>query len=67
MRQFRHHTQVVRDEQDRHFEAALQVTHQVQDLGLNRHVQRGGWLVGNQELGVTRERHGDHHPLPHAA
>ena len=38
-----------------------------QDLGLDRHVERGGRLVGDQQVGVPRERHRDHHALAHAA
>ena len=37
------------------------------NLRLNRHVQSRGRLVGDQQLGLAGERHGDHHPLPHTA
>ena len=47
----------------RRFSAAQQV----QDLRLDGDVERGGRLVGDQQLGVVGERHGDHHPLPLAA
>ena len=40
---------------------------QVEDPGLDRHVERGRRLVGDQHLRVARERHRDHHALPHAA
>ena len=43
------------------------VAHQVQDLRLDRHVERGRGLVGDQQLGLERERHRDHHALRHAA
>ena len=39
----------------------------LQDLRLDRDVQRGGRLVGDQQLRLVGHRHGDHHPLPHAA
>ena len=42
--------QVVRDEQDRHAVFALQVVEQREDLRLDRHVERGGGLVGDQQL-----------------
>ncbi len=40
---------------------------ELQDLGLDRHVERGGRLVGDEELRVAGERHGDHDALAHAA
>ena len=43
--------------------ALLQVAQQGQDLRLDGHVQRGGRLVGDQQVGVVGERHGDHHAL----
>ena len=45
----------------------LQVEDQVEDLRLDRHVQRGGRLVGDQQLRLAGQRHGDHRALPHAA
>ena len=36
---------------------------QAQDLRLDRDVERGRGLVGDQQLGLVGERHGDHHPL----
>ena len=45
----------------------LEVAHQVQDLGLDGHVQRGRGLVGDEQLRLAGERHGDHHALRHAA
>ena len=58
---------VVRDEQDRRAVVALQPLHQLEDLRLDRHVERGRRLVGDQQRRVARERHRDHHALPHAA
>jgi hypothetical protein len=40
---------------------------QVQDLRLDRDVQRGGRLVGDDQRGPAGDGHGDHHPLAHAA
>ena len=48
-------------------ELAHHAAHEVQDLGLDRDVEGGGRLVGDEQLRVAGERHGDHHPLPHAA
>ena len=40
---------------------------QLEDLRLDRHVERGRRLVGDQQLGVVDQRHRDHHALAHAA
>ena len=53
------------DEQHRGAAALLHLADQVQDLGLNGHVQRRGGLVGNQQFRLTGQRRGDHHPLAH--
>ena len=44
-----------------------QVAHQAEDLSLDGDIERGGRLVGDQDRGVARQRHGDHDPLAHAA
>ena len=44
-----------------------QLAHQLEDLGLHRHVQGRRRLVGDQEFRFERHRHGDHHALAHAA
>ena len=40
---------------------------QLEDLGLDRHVEGGRRLVGDEQLGIAGERHRDHHALAHAA
>ena len=45
----------------------LQVGEQVEDLRLDGDVERGGRLVGDQQLRVVGQRHRDHGALPHAA
>ena len=64
---FGHHAHVVRDQNDRGASCLLQFAHQVEDLRLDRHVERGRRLVGDQQLRVARQRHRDHRALPHAA
>ena len=59
--------EIMGDEQHRHAMLGLQATKKIEDLGLNRDVERGRRLVGNQELGTVGKRHGDHHALPLAA
>ena len=64
---FGDHAEIMGDQDDRRTDAALEIQHQLQDLRLDRDVQRRGRLVGDQELRVAGERHGDHHALAHAA
>jgi len=60
VRDVRHHPEVVSDDDDRGPELLLEVLHQVENLSLDRHVERGGRLVRNQELGVVDQGHRDH-------
>ena len=62
-----HDAEVVRDEQDAHAQAGLEVAEQFEDLRLNGHVQRGGRLVGHEELRLAGQSHRDHDALLHAA
>ena len=55
------------DHDDGHAQFRLQRLHQLQDLGLNGHVQRGGGLVSDQDIRLTGQCHGDHDALAHAA
>ena len=48
-------------------EAAAQLLHQLENLGLDRDVEGGRRLVGDDQLGLAAEGHRDHHPLAHAA
>ncbi len=40
---------------------------QLGDLRLDRDVQRGAGLVGDQQIRLAQQAHGDHHALAHAA
>src|SRR5262245_23521714 len=64
---FRDDAHIVRDEHDGHLELAFELVEEVEDLGLDGHVEGGGGLVGDEELGIAGQRHGDHDALPHAA
>ena len=46
---------------------SLQIGEQGEDLRLDGDVQGGGGFVGDQDVGLERQRHGDHHPLTLAA
>ena len=61
------HGQVVGDEQVGQAELPLQVAHHVEDLGLDRHVERGDRLVGDDQLRVEHQRAGEAEPLALAA
>jgi hypothetical protein len=58
---------VVGDQHDRHLELVLELVQELEDLGLDRDVERRRGLVGDEELRVARQRHGDHDALAHAA
>jgi hypothetical protein len=45
-----HDPQIVRDQQNRSPEVALEVAHQLEDLGLDRDIECGARLVSNQQL-----------------
>ena len=62
-----HDAEVVGDQDDRRAQPLLHLVHQLDDLRLDRHVERGRRLVGDQHGGIARERHRDHHALAHAA
>ena len=59
--------EVVRDEDDGGAGLGLELAHEIEDLRLHGDVERGGRLVGDQQLGIAGERHGDHDALAHAA
>ncbi len=59
--------EVVRDEEIGEVELLLQLDEQVQDLGLDRDVERGDRLVGDDELRLQDERAGEADALALAA
>ena len=59
--------QIVADEDQPHAALAHQLVEDGQHLHLHGDVERRGRLVGDQEVGVGDQHHGDHHPLAHAA
>ena len=63
----RHDAQVMGDEHHRRAEFLFQLVYHPHHLGLDGHVQGGGGLVGQQQLGVAGQGSGDNHPLLHAA
>ena len=67
MRDLRHHSQIMADELDGHPDPLLQLLHQVQDLRLDRHIERRRRLIRDQQCRLARQRHRDHRALAHAA
>jgi hypothetical protein len=64
---FRDHAHVVRDQHHRRAMVLAQPLEQRNDLRLDRHVQRGGRLVGHDQFGLGGERQRNDHALAHAA
>ena len=67
VRHFRNNTEVVRDKHDAAVDFGAHLTQQVENLRLNRDVQCGCRLVGDNQLGIAGQRHRNHDALPHAA
>ena len=67
VRELAHHAEVVGDEQHRRAVMLDELAHQLERLGLHRHVERGARLVGDEQRGLVGERHRDHHALVHPA
>ncbi len=66
IRHLGHHSQIVGDEDHGRVGVPLQIAHEVQDLRLDRDVQRRRRLVRDQQLGLTGQGHRDHDSLRHA-
>ena len=62
-----HDAEIVGDEQHRHAGLGLEITEELENLGLDGDVEGGGGLVGDEQVGLVGERHRDHHPLSLAA
>ena len=63
----RHEPQVVRHEDEAHAAPGDELVEDGEHLQLDRHVERGGRLVGDQQIGIGDQHHRDHRPLAHAA
>jgi hypothetical protein len=57
------HSQIVRDEQIGQPKSFLQILKKVDDLRLNRNIQRRYWFVQNQKTGFDRQRPRNSYPL----
>ena len=59
--------EVVGDQDGPEVGARDEVVEKLEDLGLDRYVERRRRFVGDQDAGLARHRHCDHHPLTLAA
>ena len=62
-----HHAEVVGHEDHRRAGLVAQLAHALEDLRLDRHIERRRGLVGDQDRRVAGQRQRDHHALAHAA
>ncbi len=67
VRHLRHHPEVVGDEHRCRADVVARCAQDVQDLRLDRHVEGGRRLVGDEQPRAVRDRHRDHRPLTHPA
>ena len=59
--------EIMRDQEHGHAELGLEVADQLQDLRLDRDIESGGRLVGDQQRRAADQRHGDHGALAEPA
>ena len=59
--------EVVRDQHDARVHPVLDALDHVEHLRLDRDVERGRRLIGDQHVGIVGDHHRDHRPLPHTA
>jgi len=62
-----HNAQIMGDVNDRDAALTLDAADQLQDLGLNGHIQCRGGLVTDQQVGVAGQCNGNDHALAHTA
>ena len=62
-----YHVEVMRDKEDRCAVLPIDLFQQLQNLRLDGHIQSGGGLVSQQQLGTRDDSGGDHDPLEHPA
>ncbi len=58
---------IVGNQHDRHRQPRSQGVDQLENLRLDRHVERSGRLISDQQLGLAQQADGDHRALTHPA
>jgi hypothetical protein len=58
-----HDVQIMGNEEKRHIKLFYEVFQDFEDLVLDRDVEGGGGLVGDEHIGLVGKGHGDHDPL----
>ena len=64
---FRDQSEIMRDQDHRGAGLLAHARKHLHHLRLDRHIERRGRLVGNQQIRIVGHRDGDHHALAHAA
>ncbi|MNC25182.1 hypothetical protein D3C75_732590 [compost metagenome] len=67
IRHFGNNAQIMGDQHDSRSHFPVQLVQEVENLGLDGHIQRGCRLIGNQHPRLAQYCHGNHNPLAHAA
>src|SRR5215831_16879889 len=64
---FGNHSEIMRNQNHGEVELFAKVVEKVEDLRLDRDIQRSRWFIRNQQRRAAYQRHGDHDPLTHPA
>lgn len=59
--------EIVRNEKHGKAKPRTKIGKEIENLCLYRHVERCGWLIGDQQARPVDDRHGNHDALPHSA
>ena len=63
----RNNGEIVRDEEHRQSKFVAEIIEQIENLLLDGNIERGGGLVGDQQLRTVDDGHSDHDALAHAS
>ena len=67
VREVGHHAEVMGDPDNGHAKFLSEGFDQIENLCLDRYVERGSGFISNQQFRITRQRDGDHDALAHTA
>src|SRR5512138_3564562 len=66
LRSFGDDAEVVRNHENGSAELLLKIHEKLENLRLNRHVERSRWLIRDHQCWTHDERHGNQHALSHS-